>query len=60
MDFTLSQILFSQTFHSYNKLFSSNEGVTKGLKHQLIYQTKGKIKQCFKKSLTHRMIQYAY
>jgi hypothetical protein len=55
MDFTHSQImpkplkfkfsipfttLFYQTFHSSNKLFSSNEGVSKGPKHPIIYRIK--------------------
>jgi hypothetical protein len=35
---------FYETFHFYNKLFLSSEGVSKGSKHHLIYQTK-EIKQ---------------
>jgi hypothetical protein len=29
-------ILFYETLHSYNNLFLSNEGVSKGYKHSLI------------------------
>jgi hypothetical protein len=32
--------LFHETFHFYNKLFLSNEGVSKGSKHSFIYQKK--------------------
>jgi hypothetical protein len=31
---------FHETFHFYNKLFLSSEGVSKGSKHPFIYQTK--------------------
>jgi hypothetical protein len=34
-------ILFYQTLHSYNSLFLSSEGVSKGHKHPLIYYPKG-------------------
>ncbi len=34
-------ILFHQTLHSYNNLFLSSEGVSKGHKHSFTYYPKG-------------------
>ncbi len=38
-------IIFHETLHSYNNLCPSNEGVSKGCKHSLIYTNQRETKQ---------------
>jgi hypothetical protein len=57
MDFTFWQILFSENFHSYNKLFSSNVlSNVSNVSNVHLYTKQKEIKQKF----THHMIQYAH